>query len=169
MIKFVTYIFVLLIISACSTKSKVEESEYNDVNKEVFQSWYSKTTNFVLDTLYINIEKQVSERTTADSTSHLYNKFCTSDARINVDGTLFHNLILLPQTIPKKFKRPETTITDRQTIIKSRTITKTITREITKKIVPLDLKIWAMVGKGAILILFIIVFFRIIRYINHRF
>ena len=39
----------------------------------------------------------MAERTTQDSTSHLENDYATSDARINLDGSLFHDLKTKPQ------------------------------------------------------------------------
>ena len=57
-------------------------------------------TIIVPDTVFIEIPAQTSERTTADSTSHLENDYATSDARINPDGTLFHQLATKPQKKP---------------------------------------------------------------------
>ena len=92
--------------------------------------------------------------------SHLENKFATSDAKINVDGTLFHNLILLPQNIPKVIEKPVTTIQDHKKQIKQRTIT--ITKTITKKVIPLDLKIWSFIGKCLLILLSIKIIFKYI-------
>lgn len=44
------------------------------------------------DTVYIEVPAQSSERTTQDSTSHLETDFATSDARIQDDGSLYHDL-----------------------------------------------------------------------------
>lgn len=57
-------------------------------------------TIYVPDTVFIEIPAQTAERTTADSTSHLENDYATSDAKINPDGTLYHNLNTKPQTKP---------------------------------------------------------------------
>ena len=57
-------------------------------------------TIYVPDTVLIEIPAQTAERTTADSTSHLENDYAISDAKINPDGTLYHNLNTKPQTKP---------------------------------------------------------------------
>lgn len=57
-------------------------------------------TIIVPDTVFIEIPAQTSERTTADSTSHLENDYATSDARINPDGTMFHLLATKPHKKP---------------------------------------------------------------------
>lgn len=57
-------------------------------------------TIIVPDTVFVEIPPQIAERTTADSTSHLENDYATSDARINPDGTLFHQLATKPQKKP---------------------------------------------------------------------
>lgn len=57
------------------------------------------------DTLYVEIPVQTAERTTRDSTSHLENDYATSDARINADGTLFHDLNTKPQKKPVAFDK----------------------------------------------------------------
>lgn len=62
------------------------------------------------DTVYIEVPAQSAERTTQDSTSHLETDFATSDARIEQDGSLFHDLKNKPQ------KRPAET--DKQIIVR---------------------------------------------------
>ena len=71
-------------------------------------------TIYVPDTVLIEIPAQTAERTTADSTSHLENDYATSDAKINTDGTLYHNLNTKPQTKPvptdKKIERRDSIV-----------------------------------------------------------
>lgn len=57
-------------------------------------------TDFVTKTVYLEVPTQTAERTTRDSTSHLENDYATSDARINPDGTLYHDLATKPQDKP---------------------------------------------------------------------
>ena len=59
-----------------------------------------------IETVYVEIPLQKSERTVADSVSHLENDYAQSDARINPDGSLFHNLETKPQTKPVGFQKP---------------------------------------------------------------
>ena len=49
-------------------------------------------TILVPDTVFLEIPSQTAERTTRDSVSHLENEYATSDARINSDGSLYHDL-----------------------------------------------------------------------------
>lgn len=63
-------------------------------------------TVYVPDTVYVEIPLQKSERTVADSVSHLENDYALSDARINPDGSLFHNLETKPQIKPVGFQKP---------------------------------------------------------------
>lgn len=59
-----------------------------------------RVTEVRWDTAYIEVPAQSAEVTTPDSISHLETDFATSDARINPDGTLFHNLLNKPQSRP---------------------------------------------------------------------
>ena len=52
----------------------------------------------VTDTLFVEVPAQSAERTTADSTSHLENDYAVSDARIMIDGSLYHSLETKPRT-----------------------------------------------------------------------
>lgn len=52
------------------------------------------------DTAYIEVPAQSAEVVIQDSVSHLETDFATSDARINPDGTLYHNLKNKPQERP---------------------------------------------------------------------
>ena len=88
---------------------------------------------------------------TADSTSHLENDYATSDARINPDGTLYHNLKTKPQKKPVEFEKP---VERKDSVIyKTKTVTKT---KIEK--VPRDLTWWQKTQiYGFWVILFILV------------
>lgn len=59
-----------------------------------------RVTEVRWDTTYIEVPSQSAERITPDSVSHLETDFAVSDARINPDGTLFHNLLNKPQEHP---------------------------------------------------------------------
>lgn len=63
-------------------------------------------TVYIRDTLYLEIPPQTAERETRDSTSHLENDYATSDARINPDGSLYHDLKTKPQDKPVEVERP---------------------------------------------------------------
>lgn len=114
----------------------------------------------VPDTVYIEIPLQQAERVTVDSTSHLENDYAVSDARINPDGSLFHNLFTKPQ------KRPVATekeIVYRDSIVyRNRDVKKTEIKEVPKKmsifqkvqicgfwvlVIGLGLIIWKMINR----------------------
>lgn len=85
-----------LLGSCKSQKNLIHEKEHKDsVRVDVRYQ-----TIIVPDTVYFEIPPQISESTTAESTSHLENDYATSDARINPDGTLFHKLATKPQKKP---------------------------------------------------------------------
>lgn len=63
-------------------------------------------TVYVPDTVYVDIPQQKSERTVVDSVSHLENDYAQSDARINPDGSLFHNLETKPQKKSVEIQKP---------------------------------------------------------------
>ena len=48
----------------------------------------------------------VQSKDSTDSTSHLENDYATSDARINKDGSLYHDLKTKPQDKPVEFDKP---------------------------------------------------------------
>lgn len=63
-------------------------------------------TEYIRDTVFVDIPAQTAERTTQDSTSHLENDYAESNAVINPDGSLYHDLISKPQKIPKAIDIP---------------------------------------------------------------
>ena len=100
---------MLFIVSGCCTQRRVVEQnttviQHKDsANTEVR---VDKVIEYLIDTVYIKIPAQMAERTTQDSTSHLENDYATSDARINQDGTLYHDLKTKPQEIASEFQKP---------------------------------------------------------------
>ena len=100
---------MLFIVSGCCTQRRVVEQnttviqQKDSANTEVR---VDKVIEYLIDTVYIKIPDQMAERTTQDSTSHLENDYATSDARINQDGTLYHDLKTKPQEIASEFQKP---------------------------------------------------------------
>lgn len=96
-------ILIALALSACcNTKNLPVKIETRDsiITKVV------KDVKYIKDTVYLEIPAQTAERTTADSTSHLENDYATSDARINKDGSLYHDLKTKPQNTPVEVDIP---------------------------------------------------------------
>lgn len=88
---------VILMISGCGSTKKlpVTVSQSDSVRIETRYIKYTER-----DTVYLEIPAQTAERTTRDSSSRLENDYAISDARINADGTLFHDLKTKPQKKP---------------------------------------------------------------------
>lgn len=63
-----------------------------------------------IDTVFIEIPAQSAERTTPEGFSHLETDYAESDAKINADGTLSHNLKNKPQPKPVPVKNSNDTI-----------------------------------------------------------
>lgn len=80
-------IIALLCCSCRSTKTSVVEVVVNDTIRET-----STVVEYIPDTIYIEVPAEEKERTTKDSTSHLETSYAESNARINKDGTLYHDL-----------------------------------------------------------------------------
>lgn len=89
---------VSCLLCACGTQRKLPTTTIQETTSSNVEVKYEKV--FVHDTTYIEIPAQTAERTTPDSTSHLENDYAVSDAKINSDGTLFHDLKTKPQKKP---------------------------------------------------------------------
>lgn len=94
---------IALCLTACSPCRSVITSEtaQDSVRVEV-----RERVVYVPDTITVEIPAQSSERTTADSLSFLENEYAESTARVNPDGTLFHDLKTKPQVKPVPIDRP---------------------------------------------------------------
>lgn len=93
---------ILIALLCCScrcTKTGVVEIVVNDTIRET-----STVVEYVPDTIYIEVPAEEKERTTKDSVSHLETSYAESNARINKDGTLYHDLSNKSGEIPVKVK-----------------------------------------------------------------
>ena len=97
---FVFIAIAMLLFSSCRTSRQVVVVEGKDSIRIEERIREIKIT----DTLFVEVPPQSAERTTADSTSHLENDYAVSDARIMIDGSLYHSLETKPRTdtIPKE-------------------------------------------------------------------
>ena len=94
-------IFTLVVsclLCACGTSKNLPTTTIQETTNSNVEVKYEKV--FVHDTTFIEIPAQTAERTTRDSTSHLENDLAVSDAKINPDGTLFHELKTKQQKKP---------------------------------------------------------------------
>lgn len=109
-----------LLMVGCSPGKNITTPQQKDSTRVEIR----KETIYVPDTVYIEIPKQTAERTTRDS-SRLENDYAISYARINADGTLYHNLSTKPQKKPVEINKP----VERNDSIVYVTKTKTVTVE----------------------------------------
>ena len=90
---FVFIAIVLLLFSSCRT-GKIVVVEGKDSIRIEERVREIKVT----DTLFVAVPMQKESTTVRDSTSHLENDYAVSDARIMIDGSLYHSLETKPRT-----------------------------------------------------------------------
>lgn len=90
---FILLAAVSLMWGCCPCRNLTTETDRQDSTRVEVRT----QTILVPDTVFLEIPAQTAERTTRDSVSHLENEYATSDARINPDGSLFHDLRTKPQ------------------------------------------------------------------------
>lgn len=98
-------IVVAFILTGCGATRVATSSEIQEVKNDSVRIEYREKIVFVPDTVFVEIPAQTAERTTLDSLSHLENEYAESDARINQDGSLFHDLKTKPQSKPLPTKK----------------------------------------------------------------
>lgn len=110
----------IFLLGGCASSRRLSESVHQQDSVDVR---VETRIEYVPDTVLIEIPAQTAERETADSISHLENDYATSDARINPDGSLFHDLKTKPQKKPVNVERP---VEYRDSIVyKTKTVTET--------------------------------------------
>lgn len=144
-------LLLIFLLGGCASSRRLSESVHQQDSVDVR---VETRIEYVPDTVLIEIPAQTAERETADSISHLENDYATSDARINPDGSLFHDLKTKPQKKPVNVERP---VEYRDRIVyKTKTVTET---KIVK--VPRDLTWWQktqIYGFWVILFILVIVY-----------
>lgn len=117
---------IITLLFGCKSAQDIPTAN-NDSVRTVIRT----QTQFVKDTVWLNIPLQQADKVTKDSTSHLENDYAISDVKIEADGTLHHTLSTKPQNVPQTFDKPIITrdsITDKTS---TKIITKTVPRELT--------------------------------------
>lgn len=94
-------LLIVLLLTACGTSRNLTNTKQDSIRVEV-----REVVKFIHDTTFVEIPAQTAERTTRDTTSHLENDYATSDARVNSDGSLYHNLKTKPQKKPVPVETP---------------------------------------------------------------
>ena len=121
----------VLLVGGCSPGKHLAKTQQQQDSTRVE---VRKEIVYVPDTVYLEIPAQTAERTTRDSTSHLENDYATSDARINTDGSLYHDLKTKPQEIPKEVQTP---VERNDSIVykyKDRTVYETVEVEVEREL-----------------------------------
>lgn len=123
------FLLLIFLLGGCASSRRLSENVHQ---QDSVQIRVETRIEYVPDTVYIEIPAQTAERETTDSTSHLENDYATSDARINHDGTLFHNLKTKPQKKPVEFEKP---VERKDSIIyKTKTVTEVRTVEVPRSL-----------------------------------
>ena len=155
-----TLIFIFGILSvSCCRKALPIRSESKDSVRVEYKTEYKEKIR--IDTVEVPVPAQSAQTQNRDSSSHLETDFAESDARINADGTLYHNLRNKPRMYPVAIpvKDAETT-TIRDSIIY---------RDRNKEVpVPADLTKWQTfsiwVGRIAMLLMIGLLGWKIVRF-----
>ena len=119
---------VILAMFCCScrcTKTGVVEIVRTDTITNT-----EKVVEYVPDTIYVTVPVEGKERTTKDSVSHLETSYATSNARINADGTLYHDLNNKAGERPVETKAKVVTLTKTQKINHNTTRTVTVEKRL---------------------------------------
>lgn len=94
-----------LLLVSCSTTKKATQV-LNPVATETTSTKVVEKQIFVPDTVFVEIPAQQAERTTQDSVSFLETDYAASTTRINLDGTLYHDLKNKAQRKPVQHDTP---------------------------------------------------------------
>ncbi len=92
----------ILLLAGCKSVKYVPMYIQNDS----VETHVKTVTEYVRDTLLLEIPAQAAERTTADTTSYLENDYAESYARINADGTLYHSLRTKARNMEVPYDKP---------------------------------------------------------------
>lgn len=87
-----------VVMAGCKTTKSVTQERTE--RRDSVRVEYRERVVFVPDTIFLEVPKQSAERVVRDSISHLENEYAYSDARILIDGSLFHALSTKPQKKP---------------------------------------------------------------------
>lgn len=104
-----TFLCAVILLGCKCPQQAIEILPSETVHTEVR---YEKV--FEKDTVYISLPPQQAERTTFDGKSFLENDYAETNAWINEDGSLFHNLntksVKIPQQIEHIIERKDSII-----------------------------------------------------------
>lgn len=120
-------LFIAALLTGCAAPRKAISTD-SQQQRDSVRIEYRERTVLVPDTVFVEIPAQTAERTTPDSLSHLENDYAESTARINPDGSLYHDLRTKPQKKPVEFQKP---VERRDSIVyRERVRTETVTETV---------------------------------------
>lgn len=90
---------VMLAVACCPCRKAVPTAMRDSVRVET-----QIRTEYVRDTVLVEVPVEEKEQTVRDTTSHLETTFAESDAAIMPDGALYHTLRNKPQQHPAEVK-----------------------------------------------------------------
>lgn len=128
-------LFIAALLTGCATPRKAISTD-SQQQRDSVRIEYRERTVLVPDTVFVEIPAQTAERTTPDSLSHLENDYAESTARINQDGSLYHDLKTKPQTKPVTTNKEIQERDSVRTVYRDRIVKQTITEtvEVEKKL-----------------------------------
>lgn len=121
---------IILLLDSCSTTKKATQI-INPVATETTSTKVVEKQIFVPDTVFVEIPAQQAERTTQDSISFLETDYAASTARINLDGTLYHDLKNKAQRKPVQHDTPVITKDSIVYVNKETSVPYPVVRELT--------------------------------------
>jgi len=113
--KYLIAILCCMLLMAChSSKQATTPTTVTLAENEVVRVVTETVTEIDTVTVYVEIPAQSMERVVNDTTSHVETDFAESDAWINSDGTLGHNIRNKPQRLANDAYVPKTTTSSHQ-------------------------------------------------------
>jgi hypothetical protein len=122
-------LFIAALLTGCATPRKITSTD-SQQQRDSVRIEYRERTVLVPDTVLVEIPAQTAERTTPDSLSHLENDYAESMARINQDGSLYHDLKTKPQMKPVKTNKEIQQRDSVRTVYLDRIVKQTITEKV---------------------------------------
>lgn len=122
-------LFIAALLTGCATPRKITSTD-SQQQRDSVRIEYRERTVLVPDTVLVEIPAQTAERTTPDSLSHLENDYAESTARINQDGSLYHDLKTKPQMKPVKTNKEIQQRDSVRTVYQDRIVKQTITEKV---------------------------------------
>lgn len=98
----ITTTALVAVLTSCSPSRHLATS--NNIKDSVRVETVIRT-EYIPDTVFIEIPIERERQTVRDTTSHLETSFALSDARINEDGTLYHSLENKPHKRPTEIQK----------------------------------------------------------------